>query len=69
MKKQITMAEAQLPFTLQTWDDGSLSVVDRDGYFVLTVTPEHARKLVALFSVPEPEREPWPGQPILKGPA
>lgn len=68
MNRPVTMAEAQLPLSLNTFADGSLSLIDARGYFILSLSGEDLReiveKLTAALAPPE-----WPGQPIPKGPA
>lgn len=60
-----TLAEAKLPLSLQVWDDGTISLLDNAGYFILSVDRDQLQAVAKLLAEPEP----WLGQPIPKRPA
>jgi len=66
--RPITFAQAQLPLSLQSWENGDISLIDARGFFVVTVTLEQLRAVIETIAKAT-ERAPWPGQPIPRGPA
>jgi hypothetical protein len=60
-----TLAEAKLPLSLQVWDDGTISLLDSAGYFILSVDLDQLQAVAKLVA----ESEPWLGQPIPRAPA
>jgi hypothetical protein len=64
----VRLADAALPLYVAASDRGFLSLIDANGYFVLTLTPIQIAAIARAVAVAT-EPPPWPGQPIPKGPA
>jgi hypothetical protein len=57
------LADAALPLNIMTNDEGYISLVDANGYFVLSLTPIQIAAIArAVAGATEPP--PWLGQPI-----
>jgi hypothetical protein len=62
------LADAALPLYVKATDEGYVSLVDANGYFVLSLTPIQIAAIArAVAGATEPPA--WLGQPIPKGPA
>ena len=64
----IRLADAVLPLYVMASDEGFISLIDANGYFVLTLTPIQIAAIARAVAVAT-EPPPWLGQPIPKGPA
>jgi hypothetical protein len=64
----VRLADAALPLYVVANKEGYISIIDTNGYFVLSLTPIQIAAIArAVAGATEPP--PWPGQPIPKGPA
>ena len=62
----VRWADAALPLNVFATDEGYVSLVDANGYFVLSLTPIQIAAIArAVAGATEPP--PWLGQPIPKG--
>jgi uncharacterized protein YcsI (UPF0317 family) len=64
----VRLADAALPLYVAANDEGFISLIDTNGYLVLSLTPIQiaaiARAVAVVTAAPA-----WLGQPIPKGPA
>ena len=64
----IRLADAVLPLYVAANDEGYISLIDTNGYFVLSLTPIQIAAIARAVAVGT-AAPPWLGQPIPKGPA
>ena len=64
----VRLADAALPLYVVANDEGYISLIDANGYFVLSLTPIQIAAIARAVAVGT-EAPPWLGQPIPKGPA
>lgn len=64
----VRLADAVLPLYVMASDEGFISLIDANGYFVLTLTPIQIAAIARAVAVGT-AAPPWLGQPIPKGPA
>jgi hypothetical protein len=64
----VRLADAALPLYVVANKEGYISLIDTNGYFILTLTPIQIAAIARAVAVGT-AAPPWLGQPIPKGPA
>ena len=59
----VRWADAALPLNIMANEEGFISVIDANGYFVLSLAPIQIASIARAIAVAT-EPPPWPGQPI-----